>query len=100
MRTEEDGVGYLLTRVGQIHYVAKWKGLTFMTSRQGMGVTGGSVSPSFSESDFIYTHCESEWKSPRKLSAGGNGTERQRTIETFGRLCSLMGLMLERQSLE
>jgi hypothetical protein len=28
----------------QIHYVAKWKGLTFMTSRQGMGVTGGTVS--------------------------------------------------------
>jgi FKBP-type peptidyl-prolyl cis-trans isomerase 2 len=26
----------------QIHYVAKWKGLTFMTSRQGMGVTGGT----------------------------------------------------------
>ncbi|KAH9533246.1 hypothetical protein CY35_18G041700 [Sphagnum magellanicum] len=25
-----------------IHYVAKWKGLTFMTSRQGMGVTGGT----------------------------------------------------------
>jgi len=25
-----------------IHYVARWKGLTFMTSRQGMGVTGGS----------------------------------------------------------
>eukprot|EP00850_Spirogloea_muscicola_P016135 SM000129S26122 [mRNA] locus=s129:16045:17551:- [translate_table: standard] len=25
-----------------IHYVAKWKGITFMTSRQGMGVTGGS----------------------------------------------------------
>eukprot|EP00897_Mesotaenium_endlicherianum_P003572 jgi/Mesen1/3242/ME000187S02412 len=25
-----------------IHYIAKWKGITFMTSRQGMGVTGGS----------------------------------------------------------
>ncbi|EFJ32081.1 hypothetical protein SELMODRAFT_75290 [Selaginella moellendorffii] len=25
-----------------IHYVAKWKGITFMTSRQGMGVTGGT----------------------------------------------------------
>lgn len=25
-----------------VHYVAKWKGLTFMTSRQGMGVTGGT----------------------------------------------------------
>ncbi|KAJ4744475.1 Peptidylprolyl isomerase [Rhynchospora pubera] len=25
-----------------IHYVAKWKGVTFMTSRQGLGVTGGT----------------------------------------------------------
>ncbi|KAG6541804.1 hypothetical protein Mapa_016819 [Marchantia paleacea] len=25
-----------------IHYVAKWKGITFKTSRQGLGVTGGS----------------------------------------------------------
>lgn len=25
-----------------VHYVAKWKGITFMTSRQGLGVTGGS----------------------------------------------------------
>ncbi|CAM6081842.1 unnamed protein product [Calypogeia fissa] len=25
-----------------IHYVVKWKGITFMTSRQGMGVTGGT----------------------------------------------------------
>ncbi|KAK7277459.1 hypothetical protein RJT34_22472 [Clitoria ternatea] len=25
-----------------IHYVAKWKGITFMTSRQGMGVGGGT----------------------------------------------------------
>ncbi|KAG5556751.1 hypothetical protein RHGRI_007125 [Rhododendron griersonianum] len=26
-----------------VHYVAKWKGITFMTSRQGMGVSGGTV---------------------------------------------------------
>ncbi|KAJ6801048.1 peptidyl-prolyl cis-trans isomerase FKBP16-4, chloroplastic-like isoform X1 [Iris pallida] len=25
-----------------VHYVAKWKNITFMTSRQGIGVTGGS----------------------------------------------------------
>ncbi|XP_028557219.1 peptidyl-prolyl cis-trans isomerase FKBP16-4, chloroplastic-like isoform X8 [Dendrobium catenatum] len=25
-----------------VHYVAKWKGVTFMTSRQGLGVTGGT----------------------------------------------------------
>uniref|UniRef100_R7WAI5 peptidylprolyl isomerase n=1 Tax=Aegilops tauschii TaxID=37682 RepID=R7WAI5_AEGTA len=25
-----------------VHYVAKWKGITFMTSRQGLGVTGGT----------------------------------------------------------
>ncbi|GJP35898.1 hypothetical protein CLOM_g20441 [Closterium sp. NIES-68] len=25
-----------------VHYVARWKGITFMTSRQGMGVTGGT----------------------------------------------------------
>ncbi|KAE9465515.1 hypothetical protein C3L33_02584, partial [Rhododendron williamsianum] len=25
-----------------VHYVAKWKGITFMTSRQGMGVSGGT----------------------------------------------------------
>ncbi|KAF9594674.1 hypothetical protein IFM89_034357, partial [Coptis chinensis] len=25
-----------------IHYVAKWKGITFMTSRQGLGVGGGT----------------------------------------------------------
>ncbi|KAL8526208.1 hypothetical protein ACS0TY_015432 [Phlomoides rotata] len=25
-----------------IHYVAKWKGITFMTSRQGLGVVGGT----------------------------------------------------------
>lgn len=25
-----------------VHYVAKWKGITFMTSRQGMGITGGT----------------------------------------------------------
>lgn len=25
-----------------VHYVAKWKGITFMTSRQGIGVTGGT----------------------------------------------------------
>ncbi|XP_042450953.1 peptidyl-prolyl cis-trans isomerase FKBP16-4, chloroplastic-like [Zingiber officinale] len=25
-----------------LHYVAKWKGITFMTSRQGLGVTGGT----------------------------------------------------------
>uniref|UniRef100_A0A0C9RNQ2 peptidylprolyl isomerase n=1 Tax=Wollemia nobilis TaxID=56998 RepID=A0A0C9RNQ2_9CONI len=25
-----------------VHYVAKWRGVTFMTSRQGMGVTGGT----------------------------------------------------------
>ncbi|KAL9228086.1 hypothetical protein vseg_003701 [Gypsophila vaccaria] len=25
-----------------VHYVAKWKGITFMTSRQGMGVGGGT----------------------------------------------------------
>ena len=25
-----------------VHYEARWKGVTFMTSRQGMGVTGGS----------------------------------------------------------
>ncbi|CAI8602534.1 unnamed protein product [Vicia faba] len=25
-----------------IHYVAKWRGITFMTSRQGMGVGGGT----------------------------------------------------------
>ena len=27
----------------QVHYVAKWKGITFMTSRQGLGVGGGTV---------------------------------------------------------
>lgn len=25
-----------------IHFEAKWRGITFMTSRQGMGVTGGN----------------------------------------------------------
>ncbi|RWR92265.1 peptidyl-prolyl cis-trans isomerase FKBP16-4, chloroplastic isoform X2 [Cinnamomum micranthum f. kanehirae] len=25
-----------------VHYVARWKGVTFMTSRQGIGVTGGT----------------------------------------------------------
>lgn len=25
-----------------VHYVAKWKGITFLTSRQGVGVGGGS----------------------------------------------------------
>ncbi|CAI5969030.1 unnamed protein product [Closterium sp. NIES-65] len=25
-----------------VHYVVQWKGITFMTSRQGMGVTGGT----------------------------------------------------------
>ncbi|KAL5716792.1 hypothetical protein ACHQM5_009913 [Ranunculus cassubicifolius] len=25
-----------------VHYVAKWKGVTFMTSRQGLGVSGGT----------------------------------------------------------
>nr|GMC86304.1 peptidyl-prolyl cis-trans isomerase FKBP16-4, chloroplastic [Ipomoea batatas]GME19864.1 peptidyl-prolyl cis-trans isomerase FKBP16-4, chloroplastic [Ipomoea batatas] len=25
-----------------VHYVAKWRGITFMTSRQGMGVGGGT----------------------------------------------------------
>ncbi|KAL2933292.1 Peptidyl-prolyl cis-trans isomerase FKBP16-4 chloroplastic, partial [Bienertia sinuspersici] len=25
-----------------VHYVAKWKNVTFMTSRQGMGVGGGT----------------------------------------------------------
>ncbi|EPS58256.1 hypothetical protein M569_16558, partial [Genlisea aurea] len=25
-----------------VHYVAKWRGVTFMTSRQGIGVTGGT----------------------------------------------------------
>lgn len=29
--------------VSQVHYVAKWKGITFMTSRQGLGVGGGTV---------------------------------------------------------
>jgi len=24
-----------------VHYEARWKGVTFMTSRQGLGVTGG-----------------------------------------------------------
>lgn len=27
----------------QVHYVAKWKNITFMTSRQGLGVGGGTV---------------------------------------------------------
>lgn len=35
----------------QIHYVARWKGITFMTSRQGMGVTGGSVRDAFLSSN-------------------------------------------------
>ncbi|CAB4287295.1 unnamed protein product [Prunus armeniaca] len=26
----------------RVHYVAKWKGITFMTSRQGLGVGGGT----------------------------------------------------------
>ncbi|KAG8061149.1 hypothetical protein GUJ93_ZPchr0003g16753 [Zizania palustris] len=26
-----------------VHYVAKWKGITFMTSRHGLGVGGGTV---------------------------------------------------------
>ncbi|KAI3473957.1 hypothetical protein Pfo_028531 [Paulownia fortunei] len=26
----------------KVHYVAKWKGITFMTSRQGLGVGGGT----------------------------------------------------------
>jgi len=25
-----------------VHYVARWKGITFMTSRQGLGVGGGT----------------------------------------------------------
>ncbi|KAM5562523.1 hypothetical protein ABKV19_017639, partial [Rosa sericea] len=28
-----------------VHYVAKWKGITFMTSRQGLGVGGGTKLP-------------------------------------------------------
>ncbi|KAL8138463.1 hypothetical protein V2J09_004464 [Rumex salicifolius] len=28
--------------VDKVHYVAKWKGITFMTSRQGLGVGGGT----------------------------------------------------------
>ena len=27
----------------QVHYVAKWKGITFMRSQQGLGVGGGMV---------------------------------------------------------
>ncbi|KAH1227790.1 Peptidyl-prolyl cis-trans isomerase FKBP16-4, chloroplastic [Glycine max] len=38
--------GLMTTRskseMSQIHYVAKWKSITFMTSRQGMGVGGGT----------------------------------------------------------
>lgn len=38
----------------QVHYVAKWKGITFMTSRQGLGVGGGTVSISqISHDSFI-----------------------------------------------
>uniref|UniRef100_K4A142 peptidylprolyl isomerase n=1 Tax=Setaria italica TaxID=4555 RepID=K4A142_SETIT len=33
----------ILLHVGfWVHYVAKWKGITFMTSRQGLGVGGGT----------------------------------------------------------
>jgi FKBP-type peptidyl-prolyl cis-trans isomerase len=37
--------GGQLAKVGDrvaVHYEARWRGITFMTSRQGMGVTGGS----------------------------------------------------------
>jgi len=35
----------LLAKEGErvaVHYDCKWRGITFMTSRQGMGVTGGT----------------------------------------------------------
>ncbi|KAI8563202.1 hypothetical protein RHMOL_Rhmol03G0094300 [Rhododendron molle] len=38
---EEDFVT-LPNGLKSVHYVAKWKGITFMTSRQGMGVSGGT----------------------------------------------------------
>ncbi|KAL3839155.1 hypothetical protein ACJIZ3_023746 [Penstemon smallii] len=33
---------YFEIRIHKVHYVAKWKGITFMTSRQGLGVGGGT----------------------------------------------------------
>ncbi|XP_016184802.1 peptidyl-prolyl cis-trans isomerase FKBP16-4, chloroplastic isoform X3 [Arachis ipaensis] len=51
--TLPNGLKYYDLKVGQgaeavkgsrvaVHYVAKWRGITFMTSRQGMGVGGGT----------------------------------------------------------
>ncbi|KAJ4848721.1 hypothetical protein Tsubulata_018458 [Turnera subulata] len=31
-----------LNAASEVHYVAKWRGITFMTSRQGLGVGGGT----------------------------------------------------------
>ncbi|CAN0879890.1 Peptidyl-prolyl cis-trans isomerase FKBP16-4, chloroplastic [Linum grandiflorum] len=44
--TLDNGLKYYDLKVGggpeAVHYVAKWKGITFMTSRQGLGVGGGT----------------------------------------------------------
>ncbi|GMP84753.1 hypothetical protein CsSME_00038159 [Camellia sinensis var. sinensis] len=37
-----DVAGAVSTSRRAVHYVAKWKGITFMTSRQGLGVGGGT----------------------------------------------------------
>eukprot|EP00898_Chlorokybus_atmophyticus_P006659 jgi/Chlat1/6995/Chrsp56S06657 len=53
-KTMPNGLKYYDTKVGSgpeaqkgarvaVHYVCKWKGVTFATSRQGMGVTGGTL---------------------------------------------------------
>ncbi|KAL7096733.1 hypothetical protein ACP275_10G098200 [Erythranthe tilingii] len=36
------GGGAEAVKGSRVHYVAKWKGITFMTSRQGLGVGGGT----------------------------------------------------------
>uniref|UniRef100_A0A6N2KU99 peptidylprolyl isomerase n=1 Tax=Salix viminalis TaxID=40686 RepID=A0A6N2KU99_SALVM len=36
------GGGPTALKGSRVHYVAKWKGITFMTSRQGLGVGGGT----------------------------------------------------------
>nr|KJB16737.1 hypothetical protein B456_002G245200 [Gossypium raimondii] len=36
------GSGLKAVKGSRVHYVAKWRGVTFMTSRQGLGVGGGT----------------------------------------------------------
>uniref|UniRef100_A0A0E0LI13 peptidylprolyl isomerase n=1 Tax=Oryza punctata TaxID=4537 RepID=A0A0E0LI13_ORYPU len=40
--TLPNGLNFYVDKCIMVHYVAKWKGITFMTSRQGLGVGGGT----------------------------------------------------------